>query len=831
MLIIIKFLLKNIYEKKFRTFLILFSVLMSSALFFSSLAISDNVVDMFLAEVRQFFGTSDIIIQANEKSPSSFFHMGGAEVIADNTEYAIGTVQGVGFYKYKRNESVTMNLRGTTIEDFQSMSQLYIDSGENLSFFTGNSLILSKNASDKYGFQAGDAIDLEINGSFYKFTICAIAQPAGYFAESGQSYNALVPKAALSSIYGYPGMSNMAFIKLKDPAGVQQALHMLEGAYKRYTVREPVSREEMEQQVGSISVGFMMMTVVVLFMSVFIIYTSFKVITMERLPVIGTFRSIGATRRTTDLVLSAESMMYGVIGGILGCTLGIGILYLIASAITPPWMSSFPISLSYTSGQLIAAFVLAVVLSLVSSIIPILKVSKTPVKEIVLNAIDRSRKNKSWKYVLGVILLAISFIVPPMAPKGIALVADTISMLLSVSSVILLVPLLTKGFLRLFEKIYTSIFGNIGILAAKNLRENKSILNNISLLAIGISSLIMITTVSDSVMLEVSSFFTRTSNFQVWMFLGGTDRSFEQSLLAVEGITGVYGNFEAGGIEVVGQREKIAVINGVNTGKYLDYQKTDMEGDPEDLLHELDEGRNIIITNMLREKYGLRKGDYINLKMKHGNVPYKVIGFHNTILNGGSNALISDKYFKIDTGDRYYSNIYIKTDRDPSEVADAVKKKFARLQPYILTMSELEKMNYEMNSKVFNTMKAFSIMTLIIGIFGIFNNYIISFIERKRSLAMYRSIGMSKRQIVKMLFIESLTGGIIGGALGVLSGMLMVYCIPYVMAAMEQPIPVYIGMETIIISFVAGAVITLIASISPTSRSSKLKIIEALKYE
>ncbi len=52
-----------------------------------------------------------------------------------------------------------------------------------------------------------------------------------------------------------------------------------------------------------------------------------------------------------------------------------------------------------------------------------------------------------------------------------------------------------------------------------------------------------------------------------------------------------------------------------------------------------------------------------------------------------------------------------------------------------------------------------------IGIFGVLNNFLISFMERKRYLAIYRSVGMSREQIVKMVFIEGLSGGIIGGDL------------------------------------------------------------------
>jgi putative ABC transport system permease protein len=677
----------------------------------------------------------------------------------------------------------------------------------------------------------GDTLDLEINKAHHHFTVCAFAQPTGYFTENGQSLNAIVPKDTLSSIYGSPNMDTIAFVKLKEGVDLKQSLKILKEAYPRYTVEEPVSEEELRQQLGSISVGFTMMTVVVLFMSIFIIYTSFKVITMERLPVIGTFRSIGATRRTTDLVLLAESLMYGVIGGLLGCISGVGILYVITKAITPPFVTGYDARLVFTADQLVYAFILAVVLSMASSIIPIIRVSRLPVKDIVLNSLDKREKKKYWRYITGIAFLILSVALPPISPNSIALATDTVSMLLSVSGIILLIPLISAGFVKLFEAVYTKVFGNIGVLAAKNIRQNKNILNNISLLAIGISSLIMITTISDSVMKEVSSFFTRNAKFEILLSLGGADRSFEPSLLTVDGVRQIYGVFETGKVKVEGKGVTISLLQGVTSNKHLDFMDVDTDGDKQAQIDELDRGRNIIITNMLKDQLHVKMGDTLTLKLNNRNIRYRVTGFFNSLMDDGNYALISDRYFKIDTGIHSYDSIYIKTNESPDKVVKSLKEKYIRMQPYITTMSEMEKMNYETNSQIFNAMKAFAVMTLVIGIFGIINNYMISFLERRRSLAMYRSVGMSRVQIVGMMFVEALSGGFIGGALGAGAGLLMVYSVPYVMKAMNEPIPLHLDPATFLISFLAGTVITLVASVSPTIKSSKLKLIEALKYE
>jgi hypothetical protein len=63
--IILKYIMKSISEKKLRTFLIIASVAVSSALVFASAAISGTLVDMFGVRMKQYFGTSDFIVHLN----------------------------------------------------------------------------------------------------------------------------------------------------------------------------------------------------------------------------------------------------------------------------------------------------------------------------------------------------------------------------------------------------------------------------------------------------------------------------------------------------------------------------------------------------------------------------------------------------------------------------------------------------------------------------------------------------------------------------------------------------------------------------------------------
>lgn len=830
--VIFKFTIRNIKEKKFRTFLILFSIMMSSALFFASGAMSGSVGQIIVDRIRNSVGSSEIIIYSNEKSPSRYMTTTAAEAFSTDMEFITGTILGEGIYKKDNKETVKISLNGYELSELQQMNPVVLASEYNLYPFSGKKIILSSATAEKLGLSIGDSMELTINTVKHKFAISGIAQPKGIFLEDGRSNNGVVPVEMLASLYGAKGQVSTIHMKPKDMNRKQEFIESLSAVYRRYSVAETIDEEDIRRGASTFNVPFMMMVVMVLVISVFIIYTSFRVITTEMLPVIGTFRSIGATKRMTDFVLLIESIAYGTVGGALGCILGIGVLYLMANMMLTQAdrAAGFTGTIQYSGSQMLTAFLLAVALSVLSSLIPIIRVSKISIKDIVLNKIENVKKKKAFKLWLGLLLLAVVLIAPRIAPRNMAVAVSMVCLIFASISVTLLIPYITNVFIRIFEKLYVFFFGNEGILAAKNLRENKNMLNNISLLAMGISALLIINTISFSVFEEVSDAF-RTLDYDIELWVPSPDRQKLKLVEKIDGVSDTYGNYQSYSVELADSSDRISCILGAEPNKFDDFYDMGVIGDKDNLLRELDKGRSIIISNALKYKFDVDLGDGITLKTKVGDRPYRVIGFCETMMYNGQMAIVSDRYLKSDMKLRYYNDILIKTSKDPEVVRENIKKFFGNQDIYITTMAEMENANNESNESLFSIFRIFSIMAMVIGIFGVLNNFAISFMERKRSLAMFRSAGMSKVQIIKMIFIEAFSGGLIGGAVGVFSGVVNISIIPYVMRAIDMPIPIHYSAVLMIASLFGGAAVTLIASISPALKSSRLNIIDAIKYE
>lgn len=831
MRIILKFLLRNIKEKKLRTGLIIFSITLSTALLFSTLAISGTVRQMITNQMTKYTSDSEIVVQLDSQTRQDlFFEMNESSKLNEMTEYRVGMISGGGIYQQTSGEEMQVVVLGYNLEDLKKMHQIDLTS---LNTFEDNQVIIGQGEADAFGFKQGDTLTIGMNGESHSFEIVKIAPSVKLFNYDGSSMTIVLPKETLASLSQSEGEINRLYVKTTKDATISEVISELESVYNHsdYIIKTTITPSQIDQNISGITSTFSLMLVLVIFISIFIIFTSFKVITMERLPMVGTFRSIGATKKMTDIILLGESMVYGMIGGFLGCILGFGILSFMMNTIAYNAYTGVKAQVEMVFGieHLVIAFLFALILSMISSMLPIIKVSKIPVRNIVLNNIRELPKMNRFKTILGLLFISLPTFYMHFASNA-NLMLGIVALILIGAGLIMIVPFLTKQFVYLIEKGIHIIFGNEGVLAAKNLRENKNIMNNISLLMIGIASILMINTVSQTVAKEVVNVFS-DARFELSFILPRAD---DETIKEVESITGVKsanGLYQFQNVKLKQQNDYVDYLWGVDPNNYFDYWDFDVEGDEEQLLQQLKTERGVLTTNVIKDKYNLRKGDSITIDYKGQDLTYEVIGFVNTLMQNGNVIFVSDQHIKDDTSIYYYSEIMIKTNIEPKEMIQNIKTHFPNEVMQFIEIKEYAQRNMENNNQMFMLLQGFSIITMIIGIFGIFNNYVVSLITRKRSLAVYRSIGMTKKQVLKMLLIEALIGGIIGGLIGIFGGALFINLAEYITKAISLPVPMDYPIRLFAYGLISGIVLSVVSSILPALRSSKLNMIEEIKYE
>jgi ABC-type antimicrobial peptide transport system permease subunit len=128
---------------------------------------------------------------------------------------------------------------------------------------------------------------------------------------------------------------------------------------------------------------------------------------------------------------------------------------------------------------------------------------------------------------------------------------------------------------------------------------------------------------------------------------------------------------------------------------------------------------------------------------------------------------------------------------------------------------------------VLNILYVLLALSVIVSLFGIVNTLVLTVFERTREIGMLRAIGMTRRQVRRMIRHESvitaLIGAVLGIALGIVLAALLIARVDFLVFSFPT--------VQVIIFVIAAIVVGLIAAIFPARRAAKLDPLQAIAYE
>jgi putative ABC transport system permease protein len=120
-------------------------------------------------------------------------------------------------------------------------------------------------------------------------------------------------------------------------------------------------------------------------------------------------------------------------------------------------------------------------------------------------------------------------------------------------------------------------------------------------------------------------------------------------------------------------------------------------------------------------------------------------------------------------------------------------------------------------------------LSVIVSLFGMVNTLALSVFERTRELGMLRAVGMTRRQVRRMVRHESVITALIGAALGLPLGIFLALLVTQALSEYDLQFAIPSGA---LITFVIVAIIAgIVAAILPARRAARLRVLEALQYE
>ena len=128
---------------------------------------------------------------------------------------------------------------------------------------------------------------------------------------------------------------------------------------------------------------------------------------------------------------------------------------------------------------------------------------------------------------------------------------------------------------------------------------------------------------------------------------------------------------------------------------------------------------------------------------------------------------------------------------------------------------------------------AFALVALFVSIFVISNSFSIVVAQRTKEMAMLRTLGASRSQILASTFIEAFAVGIVASALGVLGGLGVAVGIKALLEAFGGGgLPssgLLLKPRTVAVGMIVGTIVTVLSAVAPAIKSSRVKPLAALR--
>jgi putative ABC transport system permease protein len=118
-------------------------------------------------------------------------------------------------------------------------------------------------------------------------------------------------------------------------------------------------------------------------------------------------------------------------------------------------------------------------------------------------------------------------------------------------------------------------------------------------------------------------------------------------------------------------------------------------------------------------------------------------------------------------------------------------------------------------------------LSILVSLFGIVNTLVLTVFERTRELGMLRAVGMTRRQVRRMIRQESVITALLGATFGIPVGVVLALMVGVAIKYAAFTIP----WATLVVFVIAAILAGLVAAIFPARRAGRLDVLAALQYE
>jgi putative ABC transport system permease protein len=709
--------------------------------------------------------------------------------------------------------------------------------------------------AEQGGFRVGGTIDVLTLEPRQSFTVVGIyGFSNGLGTLGGSTEVAFTESVAQRLILGGADVYSSVTLTAADGVSPEQLRDEVAGVLgDGYVVR---TGEEVAAQTAADGRAFLDIVRIVLLgfsglsllVGIFLILNTFSILVAQRTGELALVAALGARRRQIVGSVLVEAALVGVLASAVGIGLGVAVSTLLKSVMEAQSGAQLPVGLIVPMPDLLLAFGLGVLVTLVAALVPGLRASRIP-PVAAMRAAAAEQRSLTRITVAGAVpaVLGIGATIAAVVSDlgGFRWLALGGGIVLGLTGLALLTPAASRVLLPAVGRLLSwSMPGKLGRLnAARNPRRTAI---TVATLVVTLGLVGGVGVVAESLRADVST--VVSSDLSADLVISGDGVSARAGGQGGGPPTAADGRIMPTFTPDVTERARDIPGVAVATDQFVDTVElpggASSPANAADLdalesvlglapvagrLDALAPGEVAVDTETLADQ-GLAVGDRIELATQRGGAnEYRIVGSYepNFLLRGPvlAPAEASERFVSALPAIGY---IELTPDADAAAVKSAVTELVAD-NPEV-TVADQTQLATDASSR-FDIAEIMLYVLLglsvVIGILGIINTMALSILERTRELGLLRAIGMRRSHMVHMVVAESLVMSVFGGLLGLTFGGLAGAAFVSVAGLAELAVPwtslaVFLGLAV-----VAG----LVAALAPSARAARVNVLSAIAYE
>ena len=850
--------LRSFLAHKGRLLLSALAVVLSVAFVAGSLIFSDTVTRTF---DRLFASTSADVTVTPKEDLESQIPSGAIATVPTSLVARIGKVDGV---TRARSDVAVENV---TVVDSDNKSvgpttgaptiaaDWYVTERSPVELTSGHAprgpdeALLDADTADKKHVGIGDTLTVVAQPGSFKVKVVGIA--TFKTTNPGAALVFLDPAIAPAELLGRTGVATSIQVDAAEGVSDAQlkqriAAEIGSGAYELETADEQA--ETAASQLGGfldvikyVMLGFAGIAVLV---GVFLIVNTFSMLIAQRTRELGLLRALGADRRQVRRSVLLEATLLGLVGSTLGLAAGIGLAIGLIELMGLLGMNLKTTEMVIGWATPVAAYVVGVGVTFVAAYLPARRAAGvSPMAALADAEIAGVGRPLRVRAVVGLIVGALG----AAALVGCATATETgpaasllgLGVVLTLIATVIAGPLLVRPVIRVLGGFFPAVFGSVGRMSQRNaLRNPRRTGATAAALMVGLALV--------GGMSVASASMSKSFDDQIDKTLGADFVVQNANFLPFpQEITEKVRDTEGAGL-VVRQRFAPVAVR-LPDGKRVETTAAGYESQLDEVARityaegdtaaALADG-NIAMDAGFAKDHDVRLGGTIPVEFPAGQkAELKVAALTDQDAAEGFGTQ-GGLFLGFGTIEKYVpggqdSALYVNAASGTS--ADALRANLDKtLDPYpqvqVRDLADYKKLIHDQIAVLLYLVYALLGLAIVIAVLGVVNTLALSVVERTREIGLLRAIGLARRQLRRMIRLESVVIAVFGAVLGLALGLVWGVCVQQVLALQGMK-AFAIPWTTLVAVVVGSAVVGIVAALLPALRASRMNVLAAIAHE